>query len=388
MDMPKKRQSLNKGSNYLQVPAKRFRLSVQSANNSDLDCDDRLSDCDSVFSDSEDKENRLLATSPPSPAACWDAGFCLDSPTRRTLQRDSSTLPPNIKKLGKGGFGTVVLGTWQSRRVAVKIMSRSDHALLERELHAETLDHPNIVKILKVFHADAATESFKNSLVVMEYVGHYNLMNVIQTQPGKLTQPFIVKASVQLSKALEHCHKQGIVHLDVKPANVLVIKDQKTGCAVFKLADFGCSKRIASKGSSKTQHIVGTPGYQAPEHLSRKIVSEKCDVYSFGITLWQLVSKEEVIYKDMHPQTIIYKVASSTSFNPESAKKLTTNDSPNSKLCSLYRKCWSFQAEERPTFGDILTSFASLKKSSLSVGTTCLLKLPSCSKRRNNSLRL
>ena len=72
-------------------------------------------------------------------------------------------------------------------------MSRSDHALLERELHAETLDHPNIVKILKVFHADAATESFKNSLVVMEYVGHYNLMNVIQTQPGKLTQPFIIK---------------------------------------------------------------------------------------------------------------------------------------------------------------------------------------------------
>ena len=48
--------------------------------------------------------------------------------------------------------------------------------------------------------------------------------------------------------------------------------------------------------------------FQAPEHLSRKIVSEKCDVYSFGITLWQLVSKEEVIYKDMHPQTIIYKV--------------------------------------------------------------------------------
>ena len=68
--------------------------------------------------------------------------------------------------------------------------------------------------------------------------------------------------SVQISKALEYCHKRSIAHLDVKPANILVIKEPQTGSAVFKLADFGCSKRIAD-GCSKLYDVVGTPGYQA-----------------------------------------------------------------------------------------------------------------------------
>ena len=79
----------------------------------------------------------------------------------------------------------------QSQRVAVKILGKANRALLHRELNAEKLNHSNIVQILKVFYADDAMDS--NTLVVMEYVGHYNLMNVIQSQPGKLTQPFIVR---------------------------------------------------------------------------------------------------------------------------------------------------------------------------------------------------
>ena len=99
------------------------------------------------------------------------------------------------------------------------------------------------------------TAEMTNSLLVMEYVGHYNLMAVIQSQPGKLTQPFIVKACIQLSQALDHCHKRGVYHLDVKPANVLVIKDR--GSPVFKLADFGCSTT-----ETRLDQVVGTPGYQ------------------------------------------------------------------------------------------------------------------------------
>ena len=99
------------------------------------------------------------------------------------------------------------------------------------------------------------TAEMTNSLLVMEYVGHYNLMAVIQSQPEKLTQPFIVKACIQLSQALDHCHKRGVYHLDVKPANVLVIKDR--GSPVFKLADFGCSTT-----ETRLDQVVGTPGYQ------------------------------------------------------------------------------------------------------------------------------
>merc|ERR1712029_427118 len=315
MEKPIKRQMDTKTSNFLQIPVKRSRLSVQ---NSDDDSDLKVnlqdrgklerSGSESVFGDSGDENcpDRRFGLSPPSPGLMWDAGFVLDSPTRHILQRDASTLPATIRKLGKGGFGTVVLGSWQSRRVAVKILGRTNRALLQRELNAEKLNHSNIVKIFKVFYADeVALEN--NTLVVMEYVGHYNLMSIIQTQPEKLTQPFIVRAAIQMCKALEHCYNHGIVHLDFKPANVLVIKDHQSSCPVFKLADFGCSTNIKLEGNKITE-AVGTPGYQAPEIFRRK-VSEKCDIYSFGITLWQLLTKQSVIYPDLHPHTIIFKLA-------------------------------------------------------------------------------
>ena len=95
---------------------------------------------------------RKFGTSPPSPGPTWDRGFCLDSPTRKSLQRDATFLPQTIRKLGRGGFGTVVLGTWQSRRVAVKILSQRDQLIFDREVAAsDRLDHPNIVKVLTIF---------------------------------------------------------------------------------------------------------------------------------------------------------------------------------------------------------------------------------------------
>ena len=114
------------------TPFFHFRLSVKSANSSDVD-DDYWSDCDSVFSDG-DENGGLLSKSPPSPAPGWDAGFCLDSPTRCSLQRDSSTLPSNIKKLGKGGFGTVVLRKWQ-----VNLFFDTFSVVFRALLHASTM---------------------------------------------------------------------------------------------------------------------------------------------------------------------------------------------------------------------------------------------------------
>jgi len=378
-------------SNFLQVPTKKFRLSAINSGNQSEDDFYETSDCDSVFSESEEhsKENsrrsrrygsrngRKFGTSPPSPGPAWDRGFCLDSPTRKSLQRDATFLPQTIRKLGRGGFGTVVLGTWQSRRVAVKILSLRDQLIFDREVAAsDRLDHPNIVKVLTIFKG---TDEMTNSLLVMEYVGHYNLMAVIQSQPEKLTQPFIVKACIQLSQALDHCHKRGVYHLDVKPANVLVIKDR--GSPVFKLADFGCSTT-----ETRLDQVVGTPGYQAPETF-RRVASDKSDVYSFGVTLWQLLSKQTIVYPDMHQHTIIFKVASSPDFNPESASKRHLS-LPNSKLTEMYRQCWSFTPEERPSFQEILAALTSLKRPSLSVGCHVSSSSSVSHNRRNSSLRI
>ena len=105
---------------------------------------------------------------------------------------------------------------------------------------------------------------------------------------------------LQVTRALVHCHQMKVLHLDVKPANVLVTKK-----GICKLGDFGCSVSTAKHGTpvGAKAFLVGTPGYQAPELLLGKSPTAACDVYSLGILLWQLDSRE-VPYAGQHPQVI------------------------------------------------------------------------------------
>ena len=110
----------------------------------------------------------------------------------------------------------------------------------------------------------------------------------------------------QVTKAVAHCHKKGVLHLDVKPANVLVSRR-----GVCKLGDFGCSIVTSKKrvSSGNKAFLVGTPGYQAPELLLGKVPTAACDVYSLGLLFWQLDSRE-VPYARQHPQVYhVTKVA-------------------------------------------------------------------------------
>jgi hypothetical protein len=143
----------------------------------------------------------LFGISPPAPHLSLDEAVCVNSPERRKLQevglecvsegvKNSSGY--DIKLLGKGGYGTVVFGSWKSMRVAVKVIARDDKMLsksrrrtsLDSEMNATRIpEHENVVKVHGIFDG---MEALHSSVIVMEYVGHYNLQNVIESQPQKL----------------------------------------------------------------------------------------------------------------------------------------------------------------------------------------------------------
>ena len=108
------------------------------------------------------------------------------------------------------------------------------------------------------------------------------------TTPEKaLTPPWLLGCGQQVSSALQHCHSKGVVHLDVKPANILV-----TSVGLCKLGDFGCSVGLDSPSLKVDHSLVGTSGYQAPEFLRGGSPATYTDIYSLGILLWQLDSRE------------------------------------------------------------------------------------------------
>ena len=115
----------------------------------------------------------------------------------------------------------------------------------------------------------------------------------------------------QISSALAYVHANRIVHLDVKPKNVFVTS--RHNC---KLGDFGCSRRLSTSSTSvfieeddalAKPHLVGTSGYQAPEFLETNQATSKCDTYSFGIMMWQVITGETP-FQHMHPHSVIYQV--------------------------------------------------------------------------------
>lgn len=100
--------------------------------------------------------------------------------------------------------------------------------------------------------------NFRYALVIMEYVGSRNLHRLlIETRDKPLDTCLLLSAAKNVSSALGHCHSKGIIHLDVKPANILVNSQ-----GIFKLGDFGCSVATSTPALDVDHFLVGTPGYQ------------------------------------------------------------------------------------------------------------------------------
>lgn len=194
-----------------------------------------------------------------------------------------------VSKIAEGGMGTVYKGRNRSTGeiVAVKVISpaTAKNAVLlqrfEREfLAAKVLDHPNVVRALD--YSGAMPHPF----LVMEFVDGQSIGQRIE-QKGKYTEAEAIRLVAQVCDGLQRAHKQGLVHRDVKPDNILVNRE-----GVAKLTDMGLVKEVEGDlNLTRTGRGLGTPHYMAPEQFrNAKTVDVRGDIYSLGATLYAMVT--------------------------------------------------------------------------------------------------
>ena len=185
-----------------------------------------------------------------------------------------------LSQLGSGGFGSVYLAedTWIDKKVAIKVPHRQHldfgEMLREPRLLA-ALNHPNIVSIT------TAEKQDNIFFIVMEFVPGETLENIIAAG-GALDLPRALDYTCQICNAVDHAHRHGVIHRDLRPPNVLI-----TESGLLKVADFGTSRflEIAAHGTT----VIGSPPYMAPEQFEGRAVFAS-DIYSLGVTLYQMLT--------------------------------------------------------------------------------------------------
>jgi serine/threonine-protein kinase len=207
-------------------------------------------------------------------------------------------------RLGSGGMSTVygATDTVLERTVAVKVLAEhlSDDekfvARFRREaLAVAKLIHPNIVQVY-----DTGVDEGRH-FIVMEFVEGRSGAQLLQTE-GRLGAATSTQIGVQACAGLEYAHRQGIIHRDVKPGNLMVIggpagrgqrgagHDPPTGEMTVKLADFGIARAAEQTRLTQVGSVVGTAAYLAPEQARGEEASPAADVYALGVVIYQLLT--------------------------------------------------------------------------------------------------
>jgi len=187
-----------------------------------------------------------------------------------------------LAPLGSGGFGSVFLAEdiWIHKKVAIKVPHKQNldftEMLKEPRLLA-SMNHPNIVTVL------TAEKQENVFFIVMEYVPGQTLEQIILRE-GPLDVSRALDFTCQICNAVDHAHRVGVLHRDLRPGNMLVSE-----AGMVKVTDFGTSRflEIAAHGTT----VIGSPPYMAPEQFYGKAVFAS-DVYSVGVTMYQMLTGE------------------------------------------------------------------------------------------------
>jgi serine/threonine protein kinase/tetratricopeptide (TPR) repeat protein len=205
-----------------------------------------------------------------------------------------------VEKIGAGGMGEVYLAddTELNRQVALKFLSlhlcqdADCRARFKREAQAAAkLNHPNIVTIYEV------SEFNGRPFFAMEHVAGQSLRELIKAKEPPIDR--VIELAIQICEGLHKAHQSGIVHRDVKPANILIDADGHA-----KILDFGLASVVGSDHLTKTGSTLGTIGYMSPEQAKGEEVDQRSDIFSLGIILYELITRRQPFRSDNDAATL------------------------------------------------------------------------------------
>lgn len=274
----------------------------------------------------------------------------------------------NIRySIAKGAYGTVYRGTYDGQDVAVKILdwgedgmiTDSEAAAVRHSFKQEVavwhkLDHPNVTKFIgasmgtseiKIPQKNSSTGSqdlpARACCVIVEFLPGGTLKNyLIKNSKKKLPLKTVVQIALDLARGLSYLHSKTIVHRDVKTENMLLDTNKN-----LKIADFGVA-RVEAKNPKDMTGETGTLGYMAPEVFQGKPYNRSCDVYSFGICLW------EIYCCDMPYRNLSFAEVSSSVVHQH-----LRPDIPRccpSSLANVMRRCWDGNPDHRPPMDEVV----------------------------------
>jgi eukaryotic-like serine/threonine-protein kinase len=205
-----------------------------------------------------------------------------------------------IEKIGAGGMGEVYLAedTKLNRNVALKFLSPhlcQDEACrqrFEREAQAAAkLDHPNIVTVYEV------GEFQGRPFFAMQHIEGQSLRELIKGKELPIER--VIELAIQICEGLYKAHQSGIVHRDVKPANILIDVEGRA-----KILDFGLASVASSDHLTKTGSTLGTIGYMSPEQAKGEEVDQRSDIFSLGVVLYEMITSKSPFKTDNDAATL------------------------------------------------------------------------------------
>jgi serine/threonine-protein kinase len=273
--------------------------------------------------------------------------------------------------IGQGSMGIVYLGQDPhiNRKTAIKTyrlneeFDPADAAEMKRKFFREAesagkLSHPGIVTIF-----DAGEEGGL-AYIAMEYLEGEDFRTYV-AKAALLPMRNVIEYVAMIAEALGYAHQQGVVHRDIKPANIMLLKS-----GIVKITDFGIARIIASS-KTRTGIVKGTPYYMAPEQITGKKVDGRCDIFSLGVVLFQLLTGS-LPFTAANPGALMHKIVNDPhpdpkSINPKILSPLVEviNKALEKEVTKRYQDAWRMAAHLR-IIGHKIDAFIEQKRASVS----------------------